>query len=91
MPAPRPHRPSAILAGACLALSLFAGACSDKTPPPPKVDGRSVIEGGKAESAAGRKVEDAKREIDGAEKKMQDRADDVFEKSGGEKVERGVP
>ena len=48
-------------------------------------------EGGKARSAPGRQLEDAKQKIDGAEQKLQDRSDDMFEKSAGEKVERGAP
>ena len=75
--------------GLLLASSLVV-ACTKEAPPPP-ADNKSVIEGGKAESAAGRKVEDAKREIDATEKQLQDRADDQFEKSAGENVERGVP
>ena len=64
-------------------------ACDDEKKPAD--DRKSVIEGGKAESEAGKKVERAKQEIDATEKLMQDRADENFEKSGGEKVERGVP
>ena len=73
-----------------LVLGLALSACDDP-PPPNKADRKSVIEGGKAESAAGKKVEAAKKEIDATEKLMQDRADDQFEKSGGEKIERGMP
>ena len=74
----------------CLFVLSTLAACTKDAPPPP-ADNKSVIEGGKAESAAGRKVEDAKREIDATEKQLQDRADDQFEKSAGENVERGVP
>lgn len=74
---------------ALLILSPGLLACDDDKQP--AADRKSVIEGGKAESEAGKKVERAKQEIDATEKLMQDRADENFEKSGGEKVERGVP
>ena len=72
------------------AVFMFAIAitgCDDK----PKGDQKSVIEGGKAESAEGKKLENAKREIDGAEKALQDRADRDYEAAQDEPVQRGVP
>ena len=69
-------------------LLVLLGACDD---PPPNNDRKSVIDGGKAESRAGKQLENAKREIDDTEKLMQDQDADRFERSGGEKVERGMP
>ncbi|KIG16663.1 hypothetical protein DB30_04282 [Enhygromyxa salina] len=66
-------------------------ACDDDKAKNDAGDRKSVIEGGKAESEPGKQLERAKQEIDATEKQMQDRADENFEKSGGEKVERGLP
>ena len=74
----------------CVLVALLTLACDDE-PAENKADRKSVVEGGKAESAAGKKVENAKKEIEATEKLMQDRDADRFERSGGEKVERGVP
>ena len=69
-------------------LCLAAVACDDK---PPANERKSVIEGGKAESAPGKQLERAKQDIEGAERQLQERADDQFDKSAPEQVERGVP
>jgi len=68
-------------------LPLTLAACDDD---PPKQERKSVVEGGKAESAPGKQLEGAKREIDEVEKVMQERADDNFEKTADEKVPRGL-
>jgi hypothetical protein len=69
---------------------LLLAACDDK--PPTDQDRKSVKDGGKAESKAGKQLENAKQDIEAVEKQMQDKADENFEKSGGENaVERGVP
>ena len=70
-----------------LLAAISLSGCDDK----PKGDQKSVIEGGKAESAEGKKLENAKREIEGAEKALQDRADRDYEAAQDEPVERGVP
>jgi len=70
-----------------LAASGLLG-CDDK----PKADERKgVIEGAKPESAAGRKLEKAKQEVDEVEKTMEKQDQDRFERSGSEQVPRGVP
>lgn len=75
-----------------LVLVLGALACDDQPAEAKQPDqAKSVIEGGTPESAAGRKLEDAKQKIDAAEKQMQDRDDEIFEKSAGEQAPRGVP
>lgn len=68
-------------------LVLTTLACDDKPAP----DRKSVIEGGKPESDAGRKVERAKQDIEGAERQLEERSDRVFEQSQGEQGARGVP
>jgi hypothetical protein len=73
-----------------LALALTGLACDDKPAPPP-AERKSVMEGGKAESEAGRKVERAKQDIEGAERQLEERSDRVFEQSQGEQGARGVP
>jgi hypothetical protein len=74
---------------ALLVTSLVTlAACDDKKPTD---DRKSVIEGGKAESAPGKQLEKAKQDIDGVEQQLQDRADEQFEKSAGEQAGRGVP
>ncbi len=81
-----------LASAASLVLSLGLAACDDGPADPSKAgDKRSVMEGGKAESEAGKKVEHAKERIDDAEKQLEVRDDEVFEKSQGEQVERGVP
>ena len=53
---------------------------------------KSVIEGGKPESAAGRKLDKAKQEVDAVEKTMEREDQDRFERSAGENApSRGVP
>lgn len=71
-----------------LCTSFALAGCDDKPKPD---DRKSVIEGGKAETAEGKKLENAKREIEGAEKQLEDRADRMYESAQDEKVERGVP
>ncbi len=71
-----------------LLVVVALSGCDDK---PKSGDQKSVIEGGKAESAEGKKLENAKREIEGAEKQLEDRADRMYESAQDEKVERGVP
>lgn len=68
-------------------------ACDDEAAKTQKEaeDTRSVAEGAKARTAAGAKVEDAKEQVEAAEKALETRDDDIFEKSGGERVGRGVP
>jgi hypothetical protein len=75
---------------AALALLVATGlfGCDDKPKPG---DQRSVIEGGKAESAPGKQLENAKQKIEGAEQQLQERDDRVYESAQDEKVERGVP
>lgn len=58
---------------------------------PDKGDGKSVMEGAKARSAPGRTVEEAKQKVDAVEGQLEERSDEMFEKSAGEKVERGGP
>ena len=72
-----------------LPLALGALACDDGKAP--DQDRKSVVDGGKPESAAGRQVENAKKEIEAVEKTMEKEDADRFEKSGGEQVQRGVP
>jgi uncharacterized lipoprotein len=72
---------------ALLVVVALAG-CDDKPKP---ADQKSVLEGGKAESAEGKKLENAKREIEGAEKQLEDRSERMYESAQDEKVERGVP
>jgi hypothetical protein len=75
-----------------LALALALPGCRGQSPPPAgEGDGKSVKEGAKARSAPGRQVEDAKKEVDAAQEQLQNRSDDMFEKSAGDKVERGAP
>jgi hypothetical protein len=50
-----------------------------------------VLEGGKSESAEGKKLENAKQKVDDVEQQLNDRADRVYESAQDEKVERGVP
>lgn len=83
------HRSGTLAFAALLGLGLTLVACDDD--PPPNQDRKSVIEGGKAESRAGKQLEKAKKEIDDTEKVMQDQDADRFERSGGEKVQRGMP
>ena len=71
-----------------LLVALGIAGCDDKPKPG---DQRSVIEGGKAESAPGKQLENAKQKIEGAEKQLQDRDDRIYESAQDEKVERGVP
>lgn len=90
-PAARPLHTSATFA---LAIAFAASACKGQSPPPAaegKGDGKSVMEGGKARSAPGRTLEDAKQRVDATEEQLQDRSDDMLERSAGEKVERGAP
>jgi hypothetical protein len=70
---------------------LAVPGCDDKPEEKQPGDNKSVIEGGTPESAAGRKVEDAKQKIEGAEKQLQDRDDRIFDQSAGEQAPRGVP
>jgi hypothetical protein len=82
----------ALVALDALALALAMVGCRGQSPPPAtEAQGKSVMEGGKARTAPGRQLEDAKQRVDGAEEKLQNRSDDMFEKSAGEKVERGAP
>ncbi|PRQ04652.1 hypothetical protein ENSA5_06080 [Enhygromyxa salina] len=76
---------------ALVALAFAASACDDDAGANKGGDRRSVVEGGKAESAPGKKLEHAKEQIEEAEKKMEDADADRFERSAGEKVERGLP
>lgn len=69
-----------------VAVALFG--CDDK---PKSGDQKSVLEGGKAESAEGKKLENAKQKVDDAEQQLNDRADRMYESAQDEKVERGVP
>jgi hypothetical protein len=89
--ATRPIRALVALDVLVLALALaMLGGCKGQSPPP-AAEGKSVKEGGKAGSAPGRTLEDAKQRVDATEEKLQNRSDDMFEKSAGEKVERGTP
>lgn len=78
----------AMFATLALLVTIGITGCDDKPKPE---DQRSVIEGGKAESAPGKQLEDAKQKIDGAEKQLEDRADRIYESAQDEKVERGMP
>jgi len=78
-------------ASAALLVVCLAGTACDDGPAPKPADPRSVIEGGKAESEAGKQVEHAKERIDDAEKQLEARDEEVFEKSAGEQAGRGVP
>ncbi|MFO7561861.1 MAG: hypothetical protein R6X02_04415 [Enhygromyxa sp.] len=71
-----------------LAAPLLLAACEDDKP---KQDRKSVMEGGKAESKAGKQLEQAKQDIEAVEQQMQDKADENFEKSAGENAPRGLP
>ena len=82
-----PHRTGTLALVGLLGLGLALAACDDS---PPNNDRKSVIEGGKAESKAGKKLENAKKEIDETEKLMEEQDADRFERSAGEKVERGM-
>ena len=73
-----------------LLLVLVAPACDDGKDDK-KQERKNVVEGGKAESAAGKQVEGAKKEIEAVEKTMEREDADRFERSGEEKVERGMP
>jgi hypothetical protein len=88
--AARPTR--ALVALDALVLALAMVGCKGQSPPPAtEGQGKSVMEGGKARSAPGRTLEDAKQQVDGAQEQLQNRSDDMLEKSAGEKVERGAP
>ncbi len=74
-----------------LACALAISACRGEPPPTDKGDRKSVSEGAKARSAPGRTVEEAKQKVDVVEGRLQERSDEMFDKSAGEKVERGSP
>lgn len=68
---------------------LLLAACDDK--PPADQDRKSVMDGGKAESKAGKQLEDAKQDIEAVEKQMADKAEENFDKSAGENAgQRGM-
>lgn len=71
-----------------LAAPLLLAACKDDKP---KQDRKSVMDGGKAESKAGKQLEQAKQDIEAVEQQMQDKADEEFEKSAGDNARRGLP
>jgi len=88
--AARPLR--ALVALDALVLALAMVGCKGQSPPPAtEGQGKSVMEGGKAGSAPGRRLEDAKERVEDAKERLENRNDDMFEKSAGEKVERGAP
>lgn len=89
-PAARPIHTSVALDALALALALAVAGCKGQSPPP-TTEGKSVTEGGKARSAPGRTLEDAKQRVDATQEQLQDRSDDMLDKSAGEKVERGAP
>jgi hypothetical protein len=70
-----------------LLVAFAMSGCDDKPKPG---DQRSVIEGGKAESAPGKQLENAKQKVEGAEQQLQERDDRIYEAAQDEKVERGL-
>ncbi len=79
MPSAAPRRRSSPATFALL-VAIGVSGCDDKPKPEP----------GKAESAAGKQLENAKQKIEGAEQQLQERDDRVYEAAQDEKVERGM-
>lgn len=82
------HRLSSAFSATLALVAVGITGCDDKPKPE---DQRSVIEGGKAESAPGKQLENAKQKIEGAEKQLEDRSERIYESAQDEKVERGMP